>query len=199
LTINYPYDVFDIENVTLNTSGSNLVYEVKDGRIRLSWFNLQPIELAANEALLTIHGKVHADLTAAYGWTPTITIGNESELARADGQVIEEINLSVPTITLPNQTILRKTETFKQFAYPNPATTRTNLEYNLPTDARVTIELYDALGRQVRVLTDEAQSTGVYQLEIDTQSLTQGLYTIKTIMKTTNGREVYTEQLMIMQ
>ena len=104
LVVNYPYDVFDIEKVTLNKALDNVIYEIKDGRIRLSWFSLQPIELEATEELFTITAKVHEDLTNA--WTPTITFGNETELADAQGQVIEQINLTVPTILLPEQNIL---------------------------------------------------------------------------------------------
>ena len=195
LVVSYPYDVFDIEKVTLNKALNNVIYEIKDGRIRLSWFSLQPIQLEATEALFTITAKVHEDLAAA--WTPTITFGNESELANGQGQVIGQVNLTVPTILLPQQNVLEFSNTFQQAVYPNPAQFQTSLEYNLPTDALVTVALYDAVGREVTILSNETQSKGIYTLMIDTNELGSGLYTIRTIVQTKIGIETYTEQLMI--
>ncbi|MGB0861274.1 MAG: LamG-like jellyroll fold domain-containing protein, partial [Saprospiraceae bacterium] len=195
MVMNFPYDVFDIENITVGNNATNVLYEIVEGRIRLSWFNIAPIELAANEALFTITAKVHNNLANAY--TPTITFGNETELADGTGNVITQISLTSPTITLPNQTVLGRSMNLKQMIYPNPATIQTTLEYNLPSDARVTIELYDAVGRRVTVLTNANQTKGVYSLLIDTQELNSGLYKVRTIISTKKNTDVYTKQLMI--
>jgi len=72
-----------------------------------------------------------------------------------------------------------------------------SLEYNVPADAEIVIELYDAMGRQVATLMNESQTRDIYTLNIDVSSLSSGMYKIRTIMKTTEGTEVYTEQLMI--
>jgi hypothetical protein len=193
--MNYPFDVFDIETITVGNNATNVLYEIVDGRVRLSWFNIQPMELAANEALFTITAKVHNSLANAY--TPTITFGNETELADGTGDVIEQINLTSPTITLPNQTVIGRSNNFKQVIYPNPAVTQTTLEYNLPTDARVTIELYDVVGRQVAVLFSANQAEGVYKMPINTSELAGGLYKVRTIISTSNGTKMHTEQLII--
>jgi hypothetical protein len=198
LVVSYPYDVFDIEKVTMNSENvTNLLYEVNDGRLRLTWFNIAPMDLNANEAIFTITAKVHEDLTAAHGWTPTITFGDETELADGTGNVIENVTITVPTIVLPQQTKLHRTNTFSQLIYPNPAVRETTLEYNLINDAQVTIELYDAVGRQVSVLAQENQSAGIYQLLINTSELQGGVYKIRTIVKEGDQVQAYTKQLLI--
>jgi M6 family metalloprotease-like protein len=201
MVISYPYDVFEIENIVIGNdiSAQNLQYTVENGRIRLTWFSLQPLALNNEDILIKIIGKVHDDLTDAYGWTPTITLGDETEFANRTGQIIEEVTLNVPTIVLPNQSKLNRSSQFQQLLYPNPANSITNLEYYLPTDANVTIELFDAVGRQLRVLTEGTQTNGIYNLPIDTKVFESGAYLIKTTVETANGKATYVKQLMIVR
>lgn len=47
--------------------------------------------------------------------------------------------------------------------YPNPFNLVTRIQYDLPAQAQVTLDIFDALGRLVRKLTDEQQATGSYE------------------------------------
>jgi M6 family metalloprotease-like protein len=199
LVISYPYDLFDIKNVELggNIAAQNLQYTVIDGRIRLTWFNLEPIELNADEVLINIIGEVHEDLSAAYSWTPTITLGNESELADGNGDVIATVNLTIPTIVLPNQTVLSFGNAFKQIIYPNPATTNTTLEYNLPSDATITIELFDVTGKKIKSLINAEQTAGIHELALDVARLQNGIYSIQTTVTVGETTSFHTKRLLI--
>ena len=86
-----------------------------------------------------------------------------------------------------------------ELLYPNPANAITNLEYHIPTDADITIELFDALGRQLRVLVEGTQTNGIYNVPINTQTLESGTYLIKTTFETADGKKTYVEQLMIVR
>jgi subtilisin-like proprotein convertase family protein len=46
--------------------------------------------------------------------------------------------------------------------YPNPFNPTTNMAYNLPKDAQVTVRVYDMLGRLVSTLVNANQTTGKY-------------------------------------
>ena len=200
LVISYPYDVFDVENVILgkDIAAQNLQYKItEDGKIRLSWFSLQPIELNRQEALIKIIAKVHSDLTDAYQWTPTITLGNESELADGNGQVISTVNLALPTIVLPQQSVLEGASIFQQLVYPNPVIGEANLEYHLPSDADVQITLFDITGKQIQILVNETQSAGIYQMKWDVSQLAKGVYTIKTAVTMNGEASFYVEQLVV--
>lgn len=48
--------------------------------------------------------------------------------------------------------------------YPNPFRQQTTVEYTLPKAGPVTVEVYDLLGRRVRVLVDERQKAGLHQV-----------------------------------
>ena len=46
--------------------------------------------------------------------------------------------------------------------YPNPFNPSTQIQYSLPTDANVTIAIYDLVGRQVRTLVNQQVTAGFH-------------------------------------
>jgi Sortilin, neurotensin receptor 3,/FlgD Ig-like domain len=51
--------------------------------------------------------------------------------------------------------------------YPNPFNPRTNISFNLKTDERIKLSVYDVRGRRVRTLVDDHRSAGSYVEEWD--------------------------------
>ena len=68
----------------------------------------------------------------------------------------------------------------EQFAllgnYPNPFNPETIIRYALAEPARVHLAVYDALGRQVAVLVDEAQQAGYHERVFNASRLRSGTY-----------------------
>lgn len=60
--------------------------------------------------------------------------------------------------------------------YPNPFNPSTVIKYGLPHEAKVTLEVYDLLGRRVAVLVDEQQNAGFHQVVFEDRSLANGVY-----------------------
>jgi hypothetical protein len=50
--------------------------------------------------------------------------------------------------------------------YPNPFNPSTKIEYKIPMDARVTIELYSITGQKIAQLVNEEQTAGYYSIEV---------------------------------
>lgn len=51
--------------------------------------------------------------------------------------------------------------------YPNPFNPGTTIVYYLPQSEQVSLEIFNTLGQQVRVLVDQHQSTGVQEIKWD--------------------------------
>ena len=51
--------------------------------------------------------------------------------------------------------------------YPNPFNSSTNIQFELAAGGNITLAIYDALGRQVKTLTDYQASPGKYTLNWD--------------------------------
>jgi arabinoxylan arabinofuranohydrolase len=60
--------------------------------------------------------------------------------------------------------------------YPNPFNPVTQITYTLPQNTRVKIELYDLLGKRVKVLENEQKLAGYYTLEFNGGDLASGVY-----------------------
>ena len=61
-------------------------------------------------------------------------------------------------------------------SYPNPFNTSARIAYALPEAQRVTLTIYDALGRAVRVLVDELKPAGHHTVTFDGKGWPSGLY-----------------------
>jgi len=60
--------------------------------------------------------------------------------------------------------------------FPNPFNPETQIEFSLPIRQRVTLKIYDVMGRQVRVLLDEVRDAGNQRMVFDATTLTSGVY-----------------------
>jgi len=60
--------------------------------------------------------------------------------------------------------------------YPNPFNPNTNISYQLPASAFVSLKVYDVLGNEVATLVNEEQKAGVYSINFNAQRLSSGVY-----------------------
>ena len=60
--------------------------------------------------------------------------------------------------------------------HPNPATNSTTIQYALPEDSHVKLEVYNTAGQKVMVLVDERQEAGHRSADLTTERLSAGIY-----------------------
>lgn len=60
--------------------------------------------------------------------------------------------------------------------YPNPFNPATTIEFSLPSSGRMSLRVYDMLGREVATLLDEERGAGNYRATFDARSLPSGTY-----------------------
>jgi type IX secretion system substrate protein len=73
-------------------------------------------------------------------------------------------------------TVNKPADYFVSQNYPNPSNPNSKIDYQLPFDAKVTIKLYDLLGREVAAPVDKLQQAGYYTETIDGSNLASGIY-----------------------
>ncbi|MDR9417978.1 Ig-like domain-containing protein [Gracilimonas sp.] len=85
--------------------------------------------------------------------------------------------------------------------YPNPFNPVTNIEYWVPVNSKVRIEIYDVLGRQVQVLVNEDNvGRGTYQFTWDARGLASGIYFYRMVSEGVNGSQfVKMKQMMLIK
>ncbi|NLH62282.1 MAG: T9SS type A sorting domain-containing protein [Ignavibacteriales bacterium] len=65
--------------------------------------------------------------------------------------------------------------------YPNPFNPETVIRYQLPVSSKVTLGIYDILGKEVTKLVDKEQEAGRYQVTFDASKLASGVYICRII------------------
>ncbi|HRK72931.1 MAG TPA: T9SS type A sorting domain-containing protein, partial [Rhodothermales bacterium] len=71
--------------------------------------------------------------------------------------------------TLPENLVLEQN-------YPNPFNPSTNIRFSLPQPGKVTLAVYDVLGRRIAVLLNEVREVGNYEVRFDASNLPNGTY-----------------------
>ncbi len=66
--------------------------------------------------------------------------------------------------------------------YPNPFNPSTNISYDIPFNANVTLKVYDIAGREVASLVSAYQVTGNYTAHFDASNLSSGVYIYKLVV-----------------
>ncbi len=95
---------------------------------------------------------------------------------------------SVPRIVLNGVTDVeqktRKPLTFDLKNYPNPFNPSTTIKYSILQRSRVTIAIYNLIGKEVKELVNGEKSAGEYEVTFDGTNLSSGIYFVR--MKSAN-------------
>jgi endoglucanase len=80
--------------------------------------------------------------------------------------------------------------------YPNPFNPETTISYSLAEAGRITLEVFDLLGRkEAAIINNEAQSSGYHQVTFNAENLPSGVY----IYKLKTGNHIYTKKMLLLK
>ena len=79
--------------------------------------------------------------------------------------------------------------------YPNPFNPATNITFQVPVNSRVTLEVYDVIGRRVLTLVDDIMDAGYHQVTFDGTRMASGVY----LYRMQAGDFVQTRKLMLVK
>lgn len=84
--------------------------------------------------------------------------------------------------------------------YPNPFNPATAISFALKTDAKVSLRLFDALGKEVKTLIDGNMAGGQHRVDVTTEGLSSGVY-IYTLEATgvDGSKFTATKKMMLMK
>lgn len=90
---------------------------------------------------------------------------------------------------LPNKVTLNKN-------YPNPFNPTTQIEFSLPNAERVTLDVFNIMGRKVATLINNAtRNAGLNSVTFDASSLSSGVYFYR--LSLTSGRQITRKMMLI--
>jgi hypothetical protein len=86
-------------------------------------------------------------------------------------------------------------QTISVTTYPNPFTDKATIRYELKESGNVHIAIYDVYGKQVKLLLNNEQSAGIYNLQLEASHLPEGIY----FCKLNSGRQFESVQMVLIK
>ena len=175
---------------------SSFVGSVIEDRVVLNWATVSQTNNAGFRVLRSTDGETYeavSELIAGAGTTDQLMdyMFEDTSLPAAEivYYVLEQIDLdgtitrSNPIEVLLGARFTLPTE-FSSAVYPNPFNPRTTISYDLPSDADVSIIIYDAIGQEIRHLVSQHYTAGRYSVQWDAKdfmgrSVGSGVYIAK--------------------
>jgi len=166
-------------------TGGHLIVEIRQGG--------HSGTARANDAIGTATSGYATDFSALWTGSYDGTAGIQGNFI-----VIQFSNSLVP-VGIPTSTVAA-TEFKLMQNYPNPFNPVTKIEYSIPFESKVTLSVYDMLGKEVASLVkNNLQNAGFYSVDFNGANLTSGAYFYKI---TAQGKEkdfVMTKQMILMK
>ncbi len=72
--------------------------------------------------------------------------------------------------------------------YPNPFNPSTAIKFSIPNSGKVTLKIYDELGREIKTLVDEFMNRGTYEITLDGSEFASGIYFYKLTSESAENR-----------
>jgi len=82
--------------------------------------------------------------------------------------------------------------------FPNPFNPKTRINYSIPFDGNVEIDIYNIIGKKITTLLNEFKSAGKYNITFNGEDLSSGVYFYKLKAKSQSGEELSSFNKMIL-
>ena len=85
--------------------------------------------------------------------------------------------------------------------YPNPFNPSTSISYQLPSDAFVTLKIFNVLGNEVKILENGFTQAGSHQVQFNANELSSGVYFYTIQANSLNGKQSFqsTKKMILMK
>jgi hypothetical protein len=85
---------------------------------------------------------------------------------------------------------------FKVSNFPNPFSSFTKIQYQLPADCKVMLKVFDMTGKEVMVLVNSEKKAGLYSVDFNASGLGSGIYYYKLTASSKEKEYVQTGKLV---
>ncbi|MGE5498058.1 MAG: T9SS type A sorting domain-containing protein, partial [Syntrophothermus sp.] len=166
LFIDFPEEYAELKNISGIPEG--FLYNVVGNQIRIAWDDIRALQIKEGETLFTLTFKPKDKLI--YAGSFNIEIASASEFADKDAAALS-VALSIPKIELAPPSDFSLSQN-----YPNPFNPATSIEYTMPVNGKVTLEIYNTLGEKIATLVNGSQAAGVYKADWNATNQKSGIY-----------------------
>lgn len=178
MILDVPSEFVKVLDIHVNGSEVPANWAINDNELRIGWHSVTPVSVSTNEHLVTLKLKTTEAFIADQSLDIQLKNSPLNELADGNFEVIQGARLKVATLI--NGVVEADGEveidglSFRN--YPNPFNSTTTLQYTIPFNGKVTINVYNSLGQLVNSLVDANQELGQYSISNYGDDLQPGVY-----------------------
>ena len=188
LIFNYPQDDVFIEDVYLNDRLNNEVfYNTSGDLLRISWYSENPLNLTNGDTLINISVRTNAGGNSNNSLFLKLINDPLVELADESYNVIPEAAFNMNGIKIESSA---KTDLLLK-CYPNPYNDQATIEYVLPDEGNVFMEVVGMHGNRVGILVNETQNAGKHNILLNNIQFNPGVYQLTIRFTDLDGNQIH--------
>lgn len=198
MILNFPDDLVEVKDVTIKDNQGQLDWKVSGNELRIGWNSLIPLYLAASSDLVILRLKTTAAFIKDASIRLSLVPNPLNELADDQSNPIVNAVLKVDVIAASPIGIDEQTaeNELTMECHPNPFSNYTMINYTLPFDGNVTLEIRNLLGLTLQTLVNEMQTKGAHSLKFDAASLVPGIFTATITLENSNEKVFRTVKIV---
>ena len=175
LGIIFPEKYPEITGMEMAGGTQGYSYSITDSLFQMAWSAVNPITIADNGLVISL-GMKSKDLSDLDG-TIRLELGATSEFADDSANIIDDIVLQIPEISLPAPPDTAGNNYVK--VYPNPFKDIAVIEFYLESESLVKITLCNLAGQSLQAVTDRTYQEGLHQIRLSAVNFSKGTYLLK--------------------
>jgi hypothetical protein len=182
--------------INYNATG-NLISQLKEQYSNEQWVNLWQYLYSydANNYILELNFNYWNNNT----WLPgqgTFSFTDSTDNVQYFNSISRIVFHTIQSITNIKSDKVKVPSGYQLYQnYPNPFNPSTIIAYDIPIDGKVTIKIYDALGREVLTLVNKYQKAGDYSVVFNGNNLSSGVY----YYKIKSNEYTFTKKMILLQ
>jgi len=193
-----PSDLFIVKDIVMMNENGQAGWAFNGDELRVGWFTADPVQLAAGDKLLTLKLMMKDVAGILTNLRVSLSPGLLNELADenfipVDHAVVVTDEISVK-MTGIGDTV--ESEMLTLSCYPNVTGEMTSIEYSIPRQGRVKLEISNIPGQKVELLADQVQKKGNHKLSYDVTALQTGTYFV-VLSYESSGRNMVKSALLV--
>jgi len=181
LILKYPAELLEVTDVFMGKATGQFDWSAKGIELRAGWNSLNPQWFEAGSVLMTIKGRTTENFSEGDEIRLALAPDPLNELADGNAVVNPGVQLGIDVLAFSttgtwNPGTLEPWNSLILESRPNPFQGYSMVDFRLPMDGQVTLEITDLLGRRVALLVDEYKTIGEYSVKLDATPLQPGVY-----------------------
>ena len=177
----FPQTIYD---VTPGTKGNRIIISIENEseicgarNVEVKLINSPP-ELIFNhisQLIKIINGSEEKDASFSFDIKRNVESNKKDTIVFA----IKGNNINLKKSFIINYTAPKEYSLSQNF--PNPFNPTTTIRYDLPFDSKVSLKIYDTLGKKIITLVEKEQSAGYKEIKFNGSSFASGVYIYRLI------------------